>query len=603
MRTPLPEPTSVFKWRRGGSNGLAGCIALICFSGLYLSVNNLTIRIFMRIICRLKSFLVFSCLAVLLFSTQSFATSRDVAEKQDNYRAVQKYLAEGISAKQVLTPEGRFVTVFNPKVEGWLQRKWTREDIKKIRKDLANSLHIPLTKQGFAQAADRATGKGKKGHDDTNYDAVWVRDSMWIYQALRNNRPKDARRILLAIWDYYASPAQLARFDDCIAYPGHALNQMAVPHIRFNGASPTFADVMMNGKPQVWNHRQNDAHGLFLLSLADAIQSGQVTKNDISVPRVRALARFFAFFAAIDFSKYEDAGAWEEIPRRNTSSIGLVTNAMQVWKALLYEKESNTGDREFADQFFDQLSRMDSSLNNAWSEESLSTMAAQGLATVKRQLALGGESPDYPPDDVHFRRADAALLTLFIPRPLDGLSEAELRHALTIVETLIRPAGVLRYKNDSYQSGNYWISSPDETPHSGNVTATGDTSSREAFLSRLSGLIPNSEAQWFFDSQIALVRLQLAQRTIDPVRKREDVFLATVHLKRALGQLTGRPDASSPITADGKPVQVMLPPESINTVILNGRRELLPSPITPLNWARAALIMALDQFQTSGGEQ
>jgi hypothetical protein len=537
-------------------------------------------------------------LCVVFFSCP--AQSDEILKKQENYRTVQKYLAQGTTFRQVLIPEGRFVTVFNPKVEAWLLRKWTIEDLEQIRADLAPVLHIPLTEQGFAQAADRAMGKNQKIKDDTNYDAVWVRDSMWIYQALKIDRKKDARRILLAIWDYYASQAQLARFDDCIANPAHALDPMAVPHIRFNGSSPSFADIMVNGKPQTWNHRQNDAHGLFLLSLADAVCCNLVTNDDLSPARADALARFPAFFKAIDFSTYEDAGAWEEIPRRNTSSIGLVTNAMQTWKSLLYEKGDSSNSGRFSALFRKQLADMAPPLSKAWSEASLSALNAQGLGRVKRQLSLGGESPDYPPDDIHFRRADAALLTLFIPRPLDGLSEAELRQALTIVETLIRPAGVLRYENDSYQSGNYWIFPPGADLPSDNLTPTGDTSSQKAFLQRLSRLIPDSEAQWFFDSQIALVRLNLARITSDPVRKREDIFLATVHLKRALGQLTGRPDGSSPITAEGRAVQVMLPPESINTVVLKERRELLPSPITPLNWARAALIMALNQFQEQG---
>ncbi len=122
---------------------------------------------------------------------------------------------------------------------------------------------------------------------------------------------------------------------------------------------------------------------------------------------------------------------------------------------------------------------------------------------------------------------------------------------------------------------------------------TGDTSSREAFLWRLSTLLPNSEAQWFFDSLAALSWLHISQVTEEPRLKSQDLHRAKIHIKRALGQLTG-PDQ---IAADGKPVREWMAPESINTVIIEGKTHFLASPITPLNWAKAALDMALREFE------
>jgi len=71
-----------------------------------------------------------------------------------------------------------------------------------------------------------------------------------------------------------------------------------------------------------------------------------------------------------------------------------------------------------------------------------------------------------------------------------------------------------------------------------------------------------------------------------------------VHLKRALGQLTGSFDGGSVLAANGDVLDPLLPPESINTVIMGRRSHWLPSPITPLNWARATLDMALRRFET-----
>lgn len=73
---------------------------------------------------------------------------------------------------------------------------------------------------------------------------------------------------------------------------------------------------------------------------------------------------------------------------------------------------------------------------------------------------------------------------------------------------------------------------------------------------------------------------------------------AAIHIKRSLGQITGKT-----LTADGKPVDAWLTPESINTVVLDGSEHYLPSPISPLNWAKAALSMALRDYEKAAIEQ
>ena len=75
------------------------------------------------------------------------------------------------------------------------------------------------------------------------------------------------------------------------------------------------------------------------------------------------------------------------------------------------------------------------------------------------------------------------------------------------------------------------------------------------------------------------------------------LVLATIHLKRALGQLTGNSNGAELITADGSVVRPFLTPESINTVVFDDKKFLLPSPIVPLNWAKAALSMALNRYE------
>jgi hypothetical protein len=85
--------------------------------------------------------------------------------------------------------------------------------------------------------------------------------------------------------------------------------------------------------------------------------------------------------------------------------------------------------------------------------------------------------------------------------------------------------------------------------------------------------------------------------TDDPSQKRQDIHLATIHLKRALGQITGSFERGRLVAADGTKVDDFLSPESINTVVIDEKTYLLPSPIVPLNWAKASLGMALNRYE------
>lgn len=531
-----------------------------------------------------KLVLVTGAIAVLL----SINAAGEDNTTGSGFEEVKAYVTSKRPAQEVLCPEGEFIAVYNEKVSGWVEKDIDKDSLANIKSELAPHLYIELNKRGFAPAAARAAS-GKK--DTTNYDAIWVRDNVWVYFSLLTDpeRKDDAKKLLLALWDYYSTDAQIKRFENIIADPRLDTDQMAMPHIRFDGNSPDLSDVMVDGKPQVWNHRQIDAHGIFFTALGEAILNNLIDKNDLTEKRFRVLSLYPLFLEKIEFWDYEDAGAWEELPRKNSSSIGLATRSLEVWEGLFYRANSVYADK-FHEKFKSMLKKEDKEIQKIWSMSSLRDLISKGLSTVKKQLILGGESPDYPPDDIHFRLADAALIFLIQPSPLEGLSEEEMRKTVLIVETLRRPFGILRYRHDSYQAGNYWIKPPEAEKDKPSLT--GDTSSKDAFLWRLGHLIPDTEAQWFFDSLLVLVRLHLAEITDSQELRREDIHAAKVHLKRALGQLTG-----NTLTADGNPVDPMNLPESINTVVIDGHAYHLPSPIVPLNWSKAAMRMAIRQYE------
>lgn len=508
----------------------------------------------------MKYFLVLSLILSCAHQTKNQTDFDDYLEKAQTYQ-------------KVLSHEGQYVMVFNPDIVPYVKNELTREKLGELQHRLTPSLDIQLTDSHFTKAAERFITTEK---DETNYDAVWVRDSAWIYFALKKSGQTDkAAKLITALWNYYASEKQLERFSAIIKDPSLAKeDKMNVPHIRFNGSSKTFDDVMENGKPQLWNHRQNDAHGLFLLALSDAHKNSLVDMKKATPEQRKVLYLFPIYFEKINYHTFAGAGAWEEISKINTSSIAMVVKALE----------------HVQDQ-------KDLSRQIGWSRARTQRLIRNGYKTIKKQLYLGGESPQYDPRTPQFRMEDAALFNLFLPWPLKKLTDQDKRYGLTIIEKLVRPFGVIRYRNDSYQGGNYWIKPKEkEQPE-----LTGDASSDDLFLTRFKSLTPDSEAQWFFDSKLSMIYSQFHATTLDPLLKEQAKHKAIVHYKRALGQITGGGLKGTILAADGKPVRDFQVPESINTVIKDGKKYYLASPITPLNWAKASLLMAgIDLEQVVG---
>ena len=75
------------------------------------------------------------------------------------------------------------------------------------------------------------------------------------------------------------------------------------------------------------------------------------------------------------------------------------------------------------------------------------------------------------------------------------------------------------------------------------------------------------------------------------------------YLNRALSQVTGGTPAEPPLAADGRPVRPLALPESYNTIadLRAGKRYFAPSPITPLNWSKACLRLALQALRGPSG--
>ncbi|EOA1690828.1 protein YgeQ, partial [Escherichia coli] len=84
--------------------------------------------------------------------------------------------------------------------------------------------------------------------------------------------------------------------------------QMNAVHIRFDSNSPVMADVQEEGKPQLWNHKQNDALGLYLDLLIQAINTGTINAEDWQKgDRLKSVALLIAYLDKANFYVMEDS--------------------------------------------------------------------------------------------------------------------------------------------------------------------------------------------------------------------------------------------------------------------------------------------------------
>jgi hypothetical protein len=475
------------------------------------------------------------------------------------------------------------VLVHSARIQPLIKGSYQAQDLSRLKDHLATSLAISVSPQGLAQAADREL-QGSK--DDTNYDAVWLRDSLWIYLGLKKSKPAQATKILSRMLDYLASEKQLARMDQLIqsqkilTTPEAA--SMAVIHIRFNGKSESFEDVSVDGKPQPWNHKQNDALGLFYDLTLRALQSGEIALSSLNNNHWRVLTGLPCYFESIKFYQMEEAGPWEEIDRVNTSSIALVTSGLENLSQLMSQQNSPV-------QNGLQSAAKSSKHSRCLSSELVRNLVNSGYSRIHKQIKAGGESPLYPLDSPKYRRADAALLNAIYPARLSKLSLEEKKSILAIIQPLIGRVGVKRYLSDSYQSGNFWLQkSTDNSADS----RTDDSSSDEHFAQRGSQFIADTEAQWFFDSWLSVIYAKLHRET----KTSEFRDLQLQYFNRALGQLTGGDSNHKWVAADGKPIPAFVPPESYNQLVQGDKHLFVSSPIVPLNWAKASLQLALEEI-------
>lgn len=473
---------------------------------------------------------------------------------------------------------------FNNKVSEFITENRTTYNFEEINQLLDyynnNLFQINLISNDDALYVGAATPSAS----GTNYESVWVRDSIWIYKlyksfaTIKPNYSNISKLLLIGIAKYFNTNKQIERMYNAMNNPASVLQdnmqgQMNAVHIRF---SPyTLDDVYENGKAQEWTHKQNDALGLFLLELFDAIQNNFLSVNEIN-DMFKTIPGLIGYLNKLEYWSMEDSGSWEENTARRTSSIGLVTSAYEKF-ITLYESNNEFKSKYDATINAEQILKANANV------DSIKDAITKSYVFIHDSLVNGGECVSYQSTDAKYRQADAALLDLIYPCELSQLKYEDYTNIYKIVvDNLSTDYGVKRYLDDSYQSANFWFNQ--------NQTDIESQKTREKYY------IKGSEASWFFNSWLAIADNVILNKfssnmTQDDLLYFQDQII--VNMNKSLSQIT----SADYYEANGNKCDKEKLPESINVIVSDsGDWYYLPSPINPLNWSISSFGLAIQSL-------
>ncbi len=409
----------------------------------------------------------------------------------------------------------------------------------------------------------------------TNY---WVRDNAiigarllqtssrvsWYSEELRDR----GRELLLSSLTVMSSCQQLERFEAIVEGRVDEKDPHVWPHI--------FLDIESNmnaAKDEPWMHQQ-DAWQIACYYVLEAVEYGRIDHEALTEKHLRLLRLVVPFLKAVDFSRCENGGSWEEIAAVRTSVLSWEVSLLAKIKAAKWLEVD---------------------------EDLLDSLMSQGVEHL--QKAIPYESPTYDHGDARYREADSSLIYLLM---LDvfPLVDAERQNALrdrTIdaVESLVSDYGAKRYLGDSYQGFSYYTKTVSHQLSELYDSPSGDSSGVSEFIQR-GKLVPQGhEAQWthfIWQLSTAFGELYLREKNQTYLEKQQKYF------KMGLSLVTGSGEKSLQ-QVDGEMEVFDLPsfrmPECYNSELYQGEIFLYPSLHTPLYWSVAESLAAFAQMELS----
>jgi len=371
------------------------------------------------------------------------------------------------------------------------------------------------------------------------YGYTWIRDTiMMTHYQMEIGRHSIARTTLATLRNYFDQ--HRARFIDIIEGKSDKNDPMQRPHIRFDGNALEEID-------ETWAHAQNDALGYALWMVFLLANRGEyrLTEEDCDV-----FALFPFYFESVEYWHDRDSGHWEETPKIESSSIGVVVAALEQMRRFLL--------RQPAPVFRYAGKKV--------TPARLDELIARGREQLARFLPY-----ESPPE----RLADAALL--FLIYPTEAVSGAEADRILDLIrQDLQGEYGIKRYLDDSYWCADYKKLLREEER---TVDFSTDLERRDKLMK------PGTEAQWcLFDPIMSVIYGRRYLKT-----GRSDDLQRQIHyFNRSLAQITPENFA----LGGGQCPEAYYIEDSANGAYV-------PNDHVPLGWTQANLGTAFEYLKRS----
>lgn len=352
--------------------------------------------------------------------------------------------------------------VHNAEFVPWIAKGYSREFLEFAVRRLGeeNSFHLPLNQNDVMVAAPKGIYSRKGWDRDHLRGAAAEREvgrravAQRMTTASLKRYGKQWWRIVNALKNINAHPDLR---DRSYVKEGHqVLPQVVFDPIRLDDLRTDQGDLAP------WSV-QKDAWGLYLNSAIDDLTPELQTR--LNQDEKLSLAGMFALMVKIDFWNFATADAWEEENQIFTGGLGLVTSALERLAAEMELGATRSSVASVIDQVvkapsIDETTRQ--IVQEATSRAQLNASIDNGYRVILEQLNAGGESPKRKIGGAEVgmgRTADLSLLWLFVNR-LKRFTEQDYAKVLSIVETLVKKNGVLRYQNpyvDGYLNAGYFF--------------------------------------------------------------------------------------------------------------------------------------------------
>jgi len=430
--------------------------------------------------------------------------------------------------------------VHNSEIARLVKTDYNLKDLQNIKLLLEQkgTFNFPVLDNGLFPAATVADQTKYTG-----YAAVWIRDNVYVaYSHYLFGETSIVINNIKSLFQYFQK--HQIRFENIIKAQVTPDRVMERPHIRFNGEN-------LQEINQSWEHAQNDALGYFLWFSCKLISDKilEPTQDEIKI-----LALFPLYFDAVSYWEDEDSGHWEETPKIEASSIGVVVASLEALKQLKIDYPHIFQNCRYQDKLV--------------TIELLDNLIQKGTDALNKIL------PSECVQQNKERRYDSALL--FLIYPLEVLNDSMAGVILgDVINNLQGKYGISRYLNDSF-----WCRDYTDLPES---IRTSISTEREQWLKENQrALKQGEEAQWcIFDPIISTI---FGMKFIKTQRK-EFLEKQILYLNRSLGQ----------ITAEDFQLGGFKCPE----LYYLEKDNYVPNDATPLLWTQANLRIALKIMEES----